>query len=127
MCHLILALPILGLAVFFVLPLPVALPLYAVVAAVSAFMYAAILRALRLPPATGLESMVGAPAHVTESLVPEGVIRYQGELWRAAADEPIERGTRVWIARVERWPEGMTVVVQRAPRHDRVSRTFACP
>ena len=116
MCHLILALPVLGLAVFFVLPLPAALPLYAVVAVASALMYTAILRALRQPPVTGLESMVGAPAHVIESLVPEGVIRYMGELWRAAADEPIERGTRVWIAQVERRPEGMTVVVQREPR-----------
>lgn len=114
MCHVILALPILDLVVFFVLPLPVALPLYLVIAAVSAFMYTAILRALRLPPATGLESMAGAPARVAESLAPEGVIRYQGELWRAAADERIERGARVRIARVERRPEGMTVVVHRA-------------
>lgn len=120
MCHLVLALPVLGLALFFVLPLPVALPLYLVVAAVSAVMYTAILRALRLPPATGLESMAGAPAHVAESLTPEGVIRYQGELWRAAADETIERGARVRIARVERRPEGMTVVVCRISAHDRV-------
>lgn len=53
-----------------------------------------------------------------------GVIRYSGELRRAAADEPIEQGTRVWIARVERRPEGMTVVVHHTRPRSGAGRLF---
>lgn len=115
MCHVVLGLPILGLVLFAVLPFPVAMPLYLVVVTVSTLMYAAIWRALRLPPATGLEAMSGGRAHVVEALRPAGVIRYGGELWRALADEPVEPGTPVWIARVERHPEGLTALVHRTP------------
>jgi membrane protein implicated in regulation of membrane protease activity len=114
-CHVALGLPILGLVLFAVLPFPVAMPLYLVVVIVSALMYTAIWRALRLPPSTGLEAMIGGRAHVVESLHPVGVIRYCGELWRAVADEPVDPGTLVWIARVERHPEGLTALVHRTP------------
>ncbi len=115
MCHVLLGLPILGLVLFAVLPFSVALPLYLVVVAISALMYTAIWRALRLPPVTGLEAMSGGRAHVVETLRPAGVIRYSGELWRAVADELIAPGIPVWIARVERRPEGLTAVVHRTP------------
>ena len=115
MCHVALGLPILGLVPFVILPFPVALPLYLVVVMVSALMYTAIWRALRLPPSTGLEAMSGGRAHVVKALHPAGVIRYRGELWRAVADEPVDPGTPVWIARVERHPEGLTALVHRTP------------
>ena len=108
-CHLPLALPVLGLVLFLVLPWPVAAPLYGVVVIASVLMYRLLLRALRLPVKTGTEGMAGGLAYVVEPLAPEGVVRYGGELWHAAGDERLEKGARVRIERVE----GMTVIVRR--------------
>ena len=108
-CHLPLALPVLGLVLFLALPWPVAAPLYGVVVIASVLMYRVLLRALRLPVKTGTEGMTGGLAYVVEPLAPEGVVRYGGELWRAAGDERLEKGARVRIERVE----GMTVIVRR--------------
>lgn len=108
-CHLPLALPLLGLMLFFLLPLPVAAPLYGVVVIASVLVYRLLLRALRLPVKTGTEGMAGGLAYVVEPLAPEGVVRYGGELWHAAGDERLEKGARVRIERVE----GMTVIVRR--------------
>lgn len=112
-CCVVLALPVLGLALFVVLPLPVALPAYLVILGISIALYAAVLRALRLPVQTGLEAMTGGIAHALTPLRPSGLIRHGGELWRATADEPIDAGVRVEILRVERLPEGLTVMVRR--------------
>jgi len=116
MCHGLLALPVIGLIAFVVLPVDIALPLYALIAVVSALMYSAIWHALRRPPVTGLEGMAGSPARVVEALRPIGLIRCSGELWRAATLESAEEGARVWIERFERRPEGLTAIVrQTAP------------
>ncbi len=52
-CHLPLALPVLGLVLFLVLPWPVAAPLYGVVVIASVLVYRLLLQALRLPVKTG--------------------------------------------------------------------------
>ncbi|HXX38270.1 MAG TPA: NfeD family protein [bacterium] len=72
----------------------------------------AIARSVRFAPLTGVESMAGRDAVVVTPLRPAGTIRYQGEFWRAAAGRPIEQGVRVRIIRVERQPEGLTVIVE---------------
>jgi len=83
-------------------------------AAVAVYLCArlAIARSVRFAPLTGLEGMTGGSAVVVTPLDPVGAIRYRGELWRATSSEPIERGTRVQIVRVERQPEGFTAVVE---------------
>ncbi|MDQ7850283.1 MAG: DUF881 domain-containing protein [Armatimonadota bacterium] len=91
-CHVPLLLPVLGLVLFFVLPFPVAAPLYTVVAIASWLLYRLTMQALRLPVKTGSEGMAGGLAYVVDPLSPEGVVRYGGELWRAVGDERIERG-----------------------------------
>ena len=63
MRHVALGLPILGLLWFIILPVPIAMPFYLIVLMVSALMYTAIWRALRLPPSTCLEAMSGGRAH----------------------------------------------------------------
>src|SRR5579875_2657248 len=97
----LLILPIAGLGLFLWLPLREALPVYVAVA-----------RTVRFPPRTGIESMVGREGIAATALRPAGYIRYQGELWRAAADSPVDPGTRVRIVCVERRPEGLTVLVE---------------
>lgn len=90
--HLLLLLPVVGLAFFFVLPWSLALPAYAVVAMISVVMFVPALRALRFPPKTGIEGMIGRAACVVEPLRSQGVVRYGGELWQAVADEPLDLG-----------------------------------
>jgi membrane protein implicated in regulation of membrane protease activity len=100
-CHLILLLPLIGLGLFAVLPLEVALPLYGIVLAISAFLYLVIGRTLRLPVQTGTEGMVGTEAEVIQALNPRGVIRHRNELWYAQGVEPIRKGEKVIIVTVD--------------------------
>lgn len=107
-CHVLLIMPVAGLGLFAVLPLPIALPAYLVVSAMSLFVYWATYRAMHWPVTTGAEGMIGARARAVTDLSPRGRIRYGGELWLAEADEPISAGTRVTIERVD----GMRVRVR---------------
>lgn len=106
-----LLLPVVGLALFLVLPLREALPLYITSAGFAVYARVAIARTVRFPPQTGLESMAGREAVATTALRPAGYVRYRGEVWHAVADRPVEPGARVQIVRVERQPEGFTAVV----------------
>ncbi len=109
MCHLILLLPVIGLGLFVVLPLEVALPLYGLVVGISALLYFAVWRALRLPTQTGIEGMIGKEAEVLQDLNPDGVIRHRNELWSAEAVEPIGQGENVIILAVD----GLVATVRR--------------
>jgi membrane protein implicated in regulation of membrane protease activity len=99
-CHLILLLPVMGLGLFVVLPLEVALPLYGLVVGISALLYLVVWRALRLPIQTGTEGMIGKEAEVIQELTPQGVIRHRNELWSAQGVEPIAKGEKVIILAV---------------------------
>ncbi|MFQ5846908.1 MAG: NfeD family protein [Candidatus Methylomirabilales bacterium] len=102
MCHLILLLPVIGLGLFAVFPLEVALPLYGIVLVLSAFLYFVIGRTMHLPVQTGPEGMIGKEAQVIQDLNPRGVIRHHNELWSAQSGERIEKGEKVIIVAVDR-------------------------
>ncbi|MEW6232525.1 MAG: NfeD family protein [Chloroflexota bacterium] len=108
-CHILLFAPAFGLALFALLPLPLALPLYAVVAIGSLGLYVAVWKSLCAPVATGPEAMIGATATVMEDIASEGLIRYRGELWMAIADQPIRCGEVVRIVGFE----GLRVMIER--------------
>lgn len=62
------------------------------------------IRALKAPPVTGRESMVGKTGIVTQTLEPQGIIKVGGEAWSAEMAEPAEPlpvGTRVVVTQVE--------------------------
>ena len=113
-CHLLLIMPVLGLALFAVLPLPIALPAYLVVSGISLGVYWAVFQAMHRPVTTGREGMLGAWAEAVTDLSPTGRIRYRGELWRAVAREPIPAGSRVVIVGVD----GMRVQVRGVSNAD---------
>lgn len=121
-CHLLLLMPLLGLVLFLVLPVPVALPTYMIVVVFSLLLYVAVYRALKLPVKTGQEGMVGATAVAVEPLDPEGTIRYGGELWRASSRQPIAPGEQVRIVGFE----GMRVIVEPEGVGNRRSQGNAC-
>jgi membrane protein implicated in regulation of membrane protease activity len=87
MCHLLLALPILALPVFWLLPLSVAVPIYALVAAVSVVVYAGLVKVMRNPVKTGKEHMLGATGEVVSNTGARLTVRIDGELWTAESTQ----------------------------------------
>lgn len=101
--------PVAGLALFAVLPLPAALALYLPATAVSIAVALPAVRALARPVTTGTEGMRGKEALVTSAAGRSGTIRLEGELWSVRAREPLAAGDRVRILEME----GLTAVVRR--------------
>ncbi len=60
-------------------------------------------RAMRRPPATGAQAMIGRTVEADEDIAVggSGRVRYGGELWNAAAATPLKRGQRARIVKVE--------------------------
>ncbi|MBO8127577.1 MAG: nodulation protein NfeD [Peptococcaceae bacterium] len=76
-----------------------------VVVSISAFMVfalQAIIKAQRKRATTGLESFIGAKGEALTDLNPEGTVLFQGERWKAVAEDGvIEAGAEVTVNRVE--------------------------
>jgi membrane-bound ClpP family serine protease len=109
MCHIILALPFLGLALFYFFPFSTALPLYGVVLAVSSLIYFKIMSAMMAKGRTGFEKIIGWEAVVIEDISPKGKIEFYDEIWNAtAAGGDIPRGAKVRISGAQ----GLTLVVE---------------
>lgn len=102
MCHLILFAPVLALPVFWLLPSSVAVPIYGAVLVLTALIAWPVVAAMRRPQLTGIEGMVGARGEALTELAPHGLIRFQGEVWSATADERIPAGERVKVVAVDR-------------------------
>lgn len=55
-------------------------------------------RALRRKPIVGLLNMVSSKGEVVRSLVPEGLVRIKGELWKAKSDRGrLDTGEKVIV------------------------------
>ena len=96
--------------------LGVAVGVTAPAAALTIVLMRLVLGSRAWQPATGKERLVGAAAEVTEPLAPvaegpegsfAGMVRVNGELWRARAPQPIPAGERVRVVGVR----GLTVDV----------------
>ncbi len=62
-----------------------------------------VVPALRRRAVTGAEAMVGRAAVVTDPLDPEGMVMFDGELWRArSVEDDLPAGTDVEIVAVDR-------------------------
>ncbi len=102
MCHLIFLAPVLALPVFWLLPISIALPIYGAFVALTPLVTWPVVGAMRRPQLTGAEGMIGARGEALTELNPHGLIRCQGEVWSATADEPIPGGERVRVVAVDR-------------------------
>ncbi len=102
MCHLILFAPLLALPLFWLLPLNLALPIYGIVVGLTALIAWPAVVAMRRPSVTGQEGMMGARGEALTELNPHGLIRCQGEVWSATAEELIPAGERVRVVAVDR-------------------------
>lgn len=113
MCHLILLLPVLSLALFWLLPLSYAVPGYVATALISGVVYLVVIRAMRQPVHDGFHSLVGAEAEVvsrlTENAMAQYLVRKGGELWSAYAGDDFQPGERVNVRAVK----GVCLIIER--------------
>lgn len=100
-CHLLLLLPVAGLALFWYLPWPLAAILYVAGVAPSALLGWVSWRSLKTPPVMGMEAMLGEVGVAATDLTPVGQVRYHDALWTARSAEPVRRGGRVRIEAVD--------------------------
>ena len=120
MCHLVLLMPVLGLPLFWLLPLGYALPANIALWLISAFLYWLIRKAMMKPIQDGFQSLIGTEAEVVSKRALTHSARYlvraQGELWSAYSADIIEIGEQVNIVAVR----GIGVVVERAEPSSRL-------
>lgn len=86
----------------------VIIPAAAVTAGFFALAMGLAYKTWRTRPTTGREGLIGERATVRKTIDPEGQVFVHGELWKAAAKEPIERGAEVEIESVS----GLTLRVR---------------
>ena len=114
MCHLVLLMPVLGLPLFWLLPLGYALPINIALWLLSAFLYRLIRKAMMKPIRDGFQSLIGTEAEVVSKRALTHSARYlvraRGELWSAYSTDALDIGEQVNIVAVR----GIGVVVERA-------------
>lgn len=92
MCHLIFLLPVIGLVVFWIWPLTVAIPVYILILILSALFYMAVMNSMRRPAVTGFEELIGKSAEVIDMSGHKGHIRIENEIWDARSGDPLRKG-----------------------------------
>lgn len=108
MCHLPLLAPIFAIAFFWLWPISVAAPAYAVTVVFSVLLYALTLRVMRSPGRTGAEGLLLRTGEVVEHNAKGARIRISGEIWQAVSSAPLRLGERVRVV----GREGMTLRVR---------------
>lgn len=97
MCHIILLMPLLTLPIFWLVPLDIALPVYLVIVALSAWFYYFVVVVMRKPVATGIEHLLQSQGEVID--VHDGYlhVRVDSEIWQAESSEHLQPGDRVSV------------------------------
>ena len=103
-CHLLLATPLLGLGLFFILPFSWALVIYALLVIASLLLYYKIIESMHAPVMTGSDALVGQVVTTNAN----GSVQWRGEWWTA---EPRFSNQRVRIVRLR----GMRLEVEPMP------------
>lgn len=91
----------------------VIVPVIITTAAVSLFLVGMGVRAMRRPPQTGSEGMIGSIGIAKTALRPDGKVVIHGELWDAVSDVPTEPGASAKVLRVEGLTLHVTPVFQK--------------
>lgn len=74
--HYLLLLPLIGIVVFFIFPLGIAIPVYLFILIISGLMYWVIYRAMKKQPNFGREGLIGTEARVISKLEPGEEAQY---------------------------------------------------
>ena len=94
-------LSLLGLGLFFVLPWWLALLLYVPLLAAYLLTAWSARQAQHRPPVTGRRAMIGRRARVLYWSRAGAQVRYQGEVWQAVSDWPLQPDQEVTIEQIE--------------------------
>jgi len=89
--------PLFGLAVFWILPLWIALPLYILILLVSGILYYAIMKAMRTPVTTGAKGMIGLVGKIVENNNGRALVWVHNELWHAENSQSYQTGELVCV------------------------------
>jgi len=79
----------------------VILPVVGLAALFSLLIVGMGVRAMRRPPATGREEMVGLVGIVRTALTPHGQVAVHGELWEAISEHPLQPGDEAEVTSVD--------------------------
>jgi len=111
MCHLILLMPVFALVVFWIWPLSVAGPVYAVISALSLWMYVYIWRAMQRPVLGGVEELLHSDGEVVEVNGNALRVRVHSEMWNAESKDSLQYGDHVKVV-------GMSGLILQVKRLD---------
>src|SRR3970040_2376776 len=102
MCHVLLFLPVVALPVFWLLPLSIALPVYALALVIALWIYALAIKTARRPAMTGAEGMIGKRGRVVQREGRTAAVVSRGCLWPGAGGgEPLAIGETVRVVGIE--------------------------
>lgn len=87
---------------FFKVSLKVILPAVILTAVFFTLTITLAVRAYRRRPATGSEGLVGLEGVARSDIDKEGMVFVHGEIWHAWSDEPIKKGQKIIVDKVER-------------------------
>jgi membrane protein implicated in regulation of membrane protease activity len=97
MCHLPLLMPILGLAVYWFLPISVATIIYVIILILSAWLYYYVIKAMHRPVVSGMESMLHSDGKVVTKEGDVLQVRVHSELWDAESSDDLWPGDQIEV------------------------------
>ncbi len=109
MCHIILFMPVMGLGVFWVWPVEIAGPVYAVILLLSVVLYGIVLQTMQSPVTTGSEGLRHTVGIVVNGGEKDCLVQVRNEIWTASSKEPLSSGEQVLIT----GSNGLVFQVQR--------------
>ena len=112
MCHLLLLMPLVGLPIFWFWPLAIAGPVYALILALSAWLYVLVIRSMHRPLMLGRASMLHKRGVVVECAGQELRVRVRSEIWQAHSDQALSAGDAVEVVEMD----GLVLEVSGAGR-----------
>lgn len=101
MCHLILLLPVLALALFWLAPLSIAVPAYAAVLILSGGIYFLAVRAMHRPVQIGVEAILHSRGQVQGREGKLFRVHVGSELWNAESKDTLRPGDRVEVLAID--------------------------
>lgn len=108
MCHVLLALPVISLVLFAVLPFWEALFVYGLILFLCAILFWLIVKDMMRPATTGIQGMIGGTGQVRQNGTGPAKVFYNGEIWDVVQDKKLAEGDMVQIEGIE----GMKLIVR---------------
>ena len=97
MCHIVPFMPVLALPIFWLLPLPLASGIYAIIVGLSAWFYYVVIKIMHRPSRIGLQTLIDARGRVIQANGTCGLARIGRELWKIEAKESLKANEGVTV------------------------------